>query len=68
MIFKGRVKITMDANCGWSDDETINYEVDCDDQSGIKDAIKKKYEYLAGNYHYQTGCEYDCTTGITIHL
>jgi hypothetical protein len=68
MIFKGKVKITMYADCGWWDNDIIDYEVDCDDVSKIESAITEKYESLAYAHHGQIGCPHGCVTGIVVHL
>ena len=65
MIFNGTVPVTLYAVCGWLEESSLNFSVDCGDSwDEIKRAVEKKYyeSYLdlAESCHFQSGCAHKC--------
>lgn len=60
MIFKGRVRVTLSASCGWLEEMFLNFSVDCADPSKVREAVSEKHGGLAESWHGQSGCEHEC--------
>jgi len=66
MLFEGRAKITMFADCGWMNEMIIYFSVECKNRKQVEEQIKDDYWSVGDNWHFQSGCEHNCI--ITIHV